>query len=146
MTGPEDGALAGRVEDLEARLARLAQELDDIRTTENTTDTAARDGSEGWEPAYPSLLDWVQLWFLHHVERGRARWCDQWADHPEALWRLEALWRSFEQARLDPWSGPSTWTTSHLDPHLSVLLADHGPFGSCSPGLCGNARRIDRRP
>ena len=34
-------------------------------------------------------------------------WCSQWWDHPEAVSRLEALWKAFE-VRRDPGTGAAT--------------------------------------
>lgn len=44
--------------------------------------------------------------------------------------RLEAMWRSWEQARLDPATGISTWLRDHADYHLSILMSPSGPFAN----------------
>ncbi|MBT2505834.1 DUF4913 domain-containing protein [Streptomyces sp. ISL-98] len=52
----------------------------------------------------------------------------------EALSRLTALWRAWENLRLDPALGMSTWWLHHAKPHLQDLLdADTGPLSACSP-------------
>lgn len=61
------------------------------------------------------------------------RWCAQWWRHPEAVLRLEALWRSWEACRTDPMLGISGWLRDHLDPQLAVLAAPAGPFAECDP-------------
>ncbi len=63
-------------------------------------------------------------------EAGRAeyRWSARWWESAEAVIRLEAMWRSWEQARLDPATGISTWLRDHADYHLSILLSPTGPF------------------
>lgn len=69
--------------------------------------------------------------FRRHVgEEGRAdlRWRARWWDSAEAIIRLEALWRSWEQLRLDPATGTSVWLRDHADPHLSVLMSPMGPW------------------
>ncbi len=82
----------------------------------------------------------VQLVSRPVGEAGRAelRWSARWWESPEALTRLEALWRSWEQLRLDPGLGMSSWFRDHLDPHLSALMSPFGPFAgasdSCRPG------------
>ncbi|BEH02802.1 hypothetical protein brsh051_20830 [Brooklawnia propionicigenes] len=65
-------------------------------------------------------------------EAGRAeyRWSARWWESAEAVIRLEAMWRSWEQARLDPATGISTWLRDHADYHLSVLMSPTGPFAS----------------
>ncbi|MFQ1004384.1 DUF4913 domain-containing protein [Modestobacter sp. SSW1-42] len=58
-------------------------------------------------------------------------WCPEWWQHPEALARLEAIWRSYEALRHEPGTGMSVWLLVHVDPHMSQLLAPHGPFRGC---------------
>lgn len=59
-------------------------------------------------------------------------WCPSWWKHPEALVRLNAMWRAFEYLRLDSSLGMSSWWLHHADPHLTVLLNPvTGPFAAC---------------
>lgn len=60
-------------------------------------------------------------------------WCPEWWRHPEAVARLEALWRAWEHLRLDPATGSSVWFRDHADHHMGVLLSGDGPFKGCSP-------------
>jgi hypothetical protein len=87
------------------------------------------------EPAYPDSATWVVRWLCPNLEREIKRtfeWCDQWWDHPEAVQRLEALWRAWEVLRLDGGTGMNTWWVDHADPQLAVLCnPDIGPFGHC---------------
>lgn len=63
-------------------------------------------------------------------DRGdAARWDAEWWRHPEAIVRLEALWRSWEALRLDPATGMSVWLRDHADHHLPILWSTYGPFG-----------------
>ena len=55
---------------------------------------------------------------------GPARW---W-DYPEALARIDALWRAWEHLRLDGATGSSTWWIEHADHHLPILMSPEGPF------------------
>ena len=64
---------------------------------------------------------------------GEIRWCSHWAEHPEALTRLEALWRAWETLRLDPNLGIATWLTNYLDPQLVALTSRAGTFAQCTP-------------
>ena len=61
------------------------------------------------------------------------RWCGQWWRHPEALGRLEALWRAWESLRLDPLLGMGAWYRDHLDHQLPILTSSAGPFADCDP-------------
>src|ERR1039458_1042765 len=87
------------------------------------------------EPAYPNSATWVSRWLCPNLEREIKRtfeWCPQWWDHPEAVQRLEALWRAWEFLRLDGGTGMSTWWVDHADTHLALLCnPDIGPFGHC---------------
>ncbi|WP_436775595.1 DUF4913 domain-containing protein [Yinghuangia sp. YIM S09857] len=68
------------------------------------------------------------------LNRATAVWCPSWWDHPEALVRLNAMWRAFEHLRLDPTLGMSVWWLHHADPHLRVLMdPQFGPFAVCDP-------------
>lgn len=60
--------------------------------------------------------------------RASRRWSAQWWRYPEAIARLEALWRSWEHLRLDGATGSSTWWRDHLDHHMPILMSAEGPF------------------
>lgn len=83
-------------------------------------------------PQFPDLESWVNGFFVLTFRRPGIHWCAQWWDHPEAVLRLDALWRTWEAASLDPVSGVAAWTRDYLDPSLSVLFSADGPFGVCS--------------
>jgi hypothetical protein len=125
-----------RVGDVEADVARLADELTDVAAALGTTGTADLPS----EPMYESLDEWVREYFAPTFGRplgGEHRWCGRWQEHAEAAGRLEALWRSWEVLRLDPGLGMATWFVNHLDPQLNRLLDRQGPFGQCSPDRHG---------
>jgi len=86
-------------------------------------------------PAYSGVGEWVSTWLAPKLERDIKRtfqWCPQWWAHPEAVERLESLWRAWETLRLDPGTGMSTWWVDHADPMLAILCnPDVGPFGHC---------------
>jgi hypothetical protein len=78
--------------------------------------------------------------FLVHIyarrvsrQNTRFRWCPQWYLHPEAVARLEALWKAFEHLRQDPTLGPATWWRDYTDPTMTALTAPDGPFSECGP-------------
>lgn len=60
--------------------------------------------------------------------RASRRWAAEWWRSPEAIARLEALWRSWEHLRLDGATGSSTWWRDHLDHHMPILMSADGPF------------------
>ena len=82
-------------------------------------------------------------------EAGRAeyRWSARWWESAEAVIRLEAMWRSWEQARLDPATGISTWLRDHADYHLSILMSPTGPFAhSTDTAGCGEPLPYEMPP
>jgi hypothetical protein len=87
------------------------------------------------KPAYPDSATWVTKWLCPNLEREIKRtfeWCPQWWDHPEAVQRIEAMWRAWEVLRLNAGTGMSTWWVDHADRHLALLCnPDIGPFGHC---------------
>ena len=88
----------------------------------------------------PFVVDYLLPMYRRAVSGTDSTWCAEWWRHPEAVVRLEALWRSWEYLRLDPALGISSWLRDHADHHLRVLLSADGPFKGCSP------ERHARRP
>jgi len=71
---------------------------------------------------------------------GRQRvWAAEWWRYPEAVIRLEALWRSWEKLRQDASMGMSVWWRDHADHHMAVLLDPSGPFGKATEQQNSNA-------
>lgn len=86
---------------------------------------------------YGSLPEYIRDFFVPMFPRDVTNtpgltWCPKWWLHPEAAYRLDTLWRSWEHMRLDAALGTSSWLREHLDHHLPLLLADAGPFKGCS--------------
>ena len=85
--------------------------------------------------AYASVEDWVGRYLLVMYRRAVSgtgtTWCPQWWRHPEAVVRLEALWRAWEYLRKDATTGMSVWLRDHCDPHMTQLLSADGPFKGC---------------
>jgi hypothetical protein len=143
--------LAARVDELTAHLARLTSDVEDLACALLPTDlTIPDDGApdagpatpesnapaEAVKPVYLRLEDWVDQYFLPTFRRpigGEIRWCTHWQEHPEAITRLEALWRSWETLRLDPNLGIAIWLTNYLDPLLATLLSRSAAFAQCTP-------------
>lgn len=89
------------------------------------------------EPYFANCYQWFQDWLVPTWTRplnpSTATWCPQWWCHPEAVARIESLWRAWEQLRLDAGTGMSVWWRDHADHHLPTLLATDGPFKGCGP-------------
>jgi Domain of unknown function (DUF4913) len=85
---------------------------------------------------YPTVEAWVTDYLAPIIQRpttGRF-WCPSWWTHPEAVWRLTALWQAWEALTTDGQTGPSSWWLHHLDPHLRFLFDRSGPFAGCRGG------------
>jgi len=65
------------------------------------------------------------------------RWAANWWEYPEAVLRLDAMWRTWEAARASS-TGMSSWLRDHADYHMAILTSPDGPFAksatSCAPG------------
>ena len=86
-------------------------------------------------PFFGSLLEFVVEHLGPVYARNTSptvRWCASWWDHAEALYRLEALWRTWELYRLEPRLGIASWLRDDLDPQLRELTSPTGPFASCT--------------
>jgi hypothetical protein len=98
------------------------------------------------ETYYGSVDEWLRKYWRYSYRRrvsakgtGTGRWRADWWNVDEAVQRLEALWRSWEVARLDPGLGVSTWWINHAGPHMSALLSIDGPFaGSTDENSTGD--------
>lgn len=66
------------------------------------------------------MYEQLLLTYVRDVDDRTAKWCMEWYFHPEAVSRVEALWRAWEHLRLD-----------HADHHMHVLLDPQGPFYNC---------------
>lgn len=137
---PTDARLA----ELEAVVAQLRGEVLDLSAA-LAQGGGVLGAQKAVEPVYDSLDAWVENYFCIVFARtvgGEIRWCAHWRDHPEAVTRLEALWRCWEALRLDPNLGLSTWLTSFADPQLAQLLSRLGPFAQCTNERHAAARRM----
>lgn len=86
--------------------------------------------------AFSSLPEFVREFFVvvavRHTKPGTGRWCSQWWDHEEAVFRLEALWDAFESLRLEPGTGVAVWIRDYLDPAVAALTHEEtSPFREC---------------
>lgn len=58
------------------------------------------------------------------------RWAAKWWEYAEAVSRIDAMWRAFEQLRCDTTFGASVWFREHADHHMPILLSNYGPFAN----------------
>ncbi len=99
----------------------------------------ADDGDSQPELFFGSVDQFVRG-FLCHVyrrnidARSERVWAPDWWRYPEAVSRLESLWRAWEALRLDPAIGMSVWWRDHADHHMIVRFSPGGPFAG-APGL-----------
>jgi hypothetical protein len=88
-------------------------------------------------PTYKNVVEFVEN-YLSVVYRRQVSdlsdtvWCPEWWNHPEAMARLDAVWRAWEHLRQDGATGMSVWFLDHADKHMAVLLDPKGPFKYCS--------------
>ena len=117
-------------------------------------DTATDVAEQVAEPPVPRLYypsvdvfvrDQLAPSYRRNLDGRNRTWCPQWWRHPEAIARLEALWRAWEHLRLEPATGMSIWLRDHADHHMTVLLDPDGPFKGCSPEK-GHGERLDPLP
>lgn len=128
--GSSELDLIVRISELEVRVAQLANEVEDATVLATGEGVQAAAST----PRYETLDSWVREYFAPTFGRpigGDLRWCRRWQEHPEAITRLEALWRSWEALRLNPATGMATWLANFLDPQLAALLSRSGPFAQC---------------
>jgi len=144
--------LRARVDALDNDVTVLGSVLEDLRNGDLMLPGAAgppspaaprppatADGGAAEEepivPFFGSLLEFVVEHFGPVYARNTSptvRWCASWWDHAEALYRLEALWRTWELYRLEPRLGIASWLRDYLDPQLRELTSPTGPFASCT--------------
>lgn len=93
------------------------------------------DHPDTTEPYFASLEVFVRDYLCRTYRRnvgeaGRAeyRWSARWWETPEAVVRLEAMWRAWEECRTDAALGTSEWLRDHADPHMAVLMSPYGPW------------------
>jgi Domain of unknown function (DUF4913) len=113
-----------------------ATDLESLRRAMDGLRDSPVSVASGFQPRFGDLESWVHEFFVLTFGRqaGQGRWCAQWWDHPEAVLRLDALWRTWEVASLDPVRGAADWIRDHLDPNLAQLFSDTGPFAGCAEG------------
>lgn len=155
MTHQGEGE-TGEGADVQAQLAALRADIEvleqvvaDFMHGSADAEPPPDAGHEPFEPFYPSLEEWVLDYFAPMFSRPTSptlRWCAAWWEHAEAISRLEALWRSWEVARLDQLRGMALWYRDFLDSQLAVLTSPSGPFAQCKPDRHADAEPLPTVP
>ena len=123
----------------------MSDELDAFREVD---DAAAVDAGEAPELVYGSVDEFVREYLRHMYTRpvgggnARYRWAAKWWKFPEAVARLEGLWRSWEHLRQDP--RPVRAPGGRSTP-IITCRSFSAPTGR-SPGLRTRASRVIRCP
>jgi hypothetical protein len=108
-------------------------DLDEYRDADDRSDVPRRAGTAP-RLFYGSADDFVRERLIYMYARrvgpgnARFRWAADWWNYPEALARVDAMWRAWEYLRLDGATGASRWWIDHADQHMPVLLSPEGPF------------------
>lgn len=122
--------------DLESGSAHESGNLSDVR---ECSDSSCEQDSE---TVFPNMGEFVHSWLLRVINRTvdnqNTFWCSEWWKHPEAVCRLDTLWRSWEEER-NNMSTFTNWWRDRLDYHMSVLMSPTGPFRYCSDGFHDSA-------
>lgn len=117
--------------------------MSDVAEWDDVDDVDEDDALAQPETFYGSADEFVREFLIVTYRRevspkGEFRWDPQWWMHPEAVARLDALWRTWEHFRGDGATGMSVWWRDHADHHMGVLLSPLGPFakssGTTDPG------------
>ena len=102
---------------------------------------AELDGNDAdRRPAPPAIGGYALIEWVHDTVaaitarplRGEFAWCPLWWEHPEAVFRFEALHGAWTELAPEPGAALSIWIRDHLDPCLQVLLSPNGPFADCA--------------
>jgi hypothetical protein len=124
-------------EDLHDGMADLVARVEALERPRETKPTPQGEfvrPDDDAEPYFTTAEEWVRKWLSRTLGRrlgSTTRWCERWQEHPEACWRLEAMWRTWEASRCDKWLGASLWTTQHFDPSWAILTSAEGTFRGC---------------
>ena len=77
-------------------------------------------------------LSALSPWYARDLHDAH-RWCVRWREHPEAVAKVEALWRAWERCNQDRGTGLAVWWANYADPTMERLLEPKGCFAGCNP-------------
>jgi hypothetical protein len=104
-------------------------EFDDLRDADDEPELTAAPALF-YGSADEFMREHLRHMYARRVGPGNAtfRWAADWWSYPEALSRIDALWRAWEHLRQDGAVGISRWWTEHADHHMPILMNPDGPF------------------
>ena len=130
--------LVARVQALEAWRAHQSDLLDELLNGlpqgPRPADADDSEDEQDNELDVDELIVWVHATITSMIARplrGELVWCPLWWEHPEAVFRFEALRRAWAELAAEPGAAMSVWIRDHLDPCLRELLTPLGPFADC---------------
>ena len=126
--------IAGEVEEAKAKVAQETKADNESQSDPGEAPAAQDESPLVYQSAEEFLHEHLLPLYNRIIDPRNGKWCKQWFLHPEAVSRVEALWRAWEYFRLDPATGMSVWWRDHADPHMAVLLSQKGPFHPCNNG------------
>jgi hypothetical protein len=105
-------------------------EFDDYRDDEDATVPEETTPTLFYGSADEFMREHLRHMYTRRVGPGNAsfRWAADWWTYPEALSRIDALWRAWEHLRQDGAVGISRWWIEHADHHMPILMSPDGPF------------------
>ena len=144
---------AAMTEDLYGKLEETVRETLTTGAHKNSTgsndDVSPIESQEKEAPDVPTLvyhdsIEWFEQYWCYVYRRETSTrsplWCEEWWKHPEALTRIELMWRSWEAARQsDSMTGVAAWMVNIADPMMAQLLSPEGTFKGCI-----DAEHVDR--
>ena len=140
----------GELEEISAWLDNVLSEKESDAGAGFDQVTVDAGEPEEVETYYSHAEEWVHDWLLRTVRRaegGIFRWCPWWWKHREAVERLDALWKSWEQARVsDDLSTMNAWWRDHFDPQWAALTSQEGPFRLCNSRKHDEVRPLSAEP
>jgi hypothetical protein len=125
--------LTTRIHALEAWRTHQTDLLDELLNDRHELDLDDEPDGPGLDG--DALIEWVHRCVTPVIARplrGEIRWCPLWWEHPEAVFRFEALHRAWTELAPEPGVAMSIWIRDHLDPCLRELLSPLGPFVDCA--------------
>lgn len=126
--------IAAEVEEAKASAAQQQDSTKESQPFPDEESPAQEESPLVYQSTEEFLHEYLLPLYNRIIDARNGKWCRQWYLHPEAVSRVEALWRAWEHFRLDAATGMSVWWRDHADPHMSVLLSQKGPFHPCNNG------------
>jgi hypothetical protein len=144
-----DNPLADRVAALEALVASLAAQVEELTITGPPgppADTGTDAGEDPPRRRFDTPEQWVDRVYTVLAAGQRLPWCPRWWEHAEVYERITYLWQSWETAMVASVADDAAmavWLRDQFDHHRAVLQGRDGPFADCHTGHRGTAAWLD---